>query len=614
MGNFYIVVAAEGQGGEAREYFRTGLDAAQELKSQVPDRTLETDWALAASFPRQSGPRAPLVTDPETGSWLIALGTWFHTAGYASGAEDRLLKRYLETDPVRLGRELEGFFVLAIGDAKSREVIVLTDLVGSCHSFMRATSAGTILSSSSLLLAALEEAHLDPVACHEFISTGIIYEDRSCYREVRKLGPAGVFRFGPGGARATQRYWQISEVAPESLGGDAAVDGLWESVTRAVRRVQTLYPNPVCDLTGGYDSRSLVAAFVGAGVRCTTVVSGPPESADVVISRSLAQMLGLPHLHNEPRQQISFDELQKSLALTDGEYDLVEYAQIRENHCRLAPRFEISINGSFGEVARGYWWELLLPRLGARGPLDARKVARLRYGAQPFDASIFPPADRLDVVAHFAGVIERTNAGLAGFPNTFQMDHAYLMMRMQRWQGRIASSTNQIWPCLSPFLFRSVLETMLRTRALLRWRSLLVRKMLARFQPEMAAYPLEHGFPAEPTTWKNFYRLWPLASYFGHKVASKLARTMGVHRAAAEAPVGSRFVPRLALWREEAVKDLLLPAKMKLSGWLDPVALEAFFQRSQQPGFSFDEQWARVLSLELALRAAGRLARRPRGS
>jgi hypothetical protein len=220
----------------------------------------------------------------------------------------------------------------------------------------------------------------------------------------------------------------------------------------------------------------------------------------------------------------------------------------------------------------------------------------------------------LDVAAHFAGVIERTNAGLAGFPNTFQMDHAYLMMRMQRWQGRIASSTNQIWPCLSPFLFRSVLETMLRTRALLRWRSLLVRKMLARFQPEMAAYPLEHGFPAEPTTWKNFYRFWPLASYFGHKVASKLARTMGVHRAAAEAPVGSRFVPRLALWREEAVKDLLLPAKMKLSGWLDPVALEAFFQRSQQPGFSFDEQWARVLSLELALRAAGRLARRPRGS
>jgi hypothetical protein len=53
---------------------------------------------------------------------------------------------------------------------------------------------------------------------------------------------------------------------------------------------------------------------------------------------------------------------------------------------------------------------------------------------------------------------------------------------------------------------------------------------------------------------------------------------------------------------------------MKLSGWLDPAALEVFFKRSQQPGFSFDEQWARVLSLELALRAAGRLARRPRGS
>jgi hypothetical protein len=612
VGNFFIVVAAEGRKGEAHEYFHTGLDAARELKSQVPDGTAETDWALAASFPRENGPRAPLVTHSATGSWLLALGTWFHSEGYASGEEARLLKRCLETDPVRLGRELEGFFVLVIGDARSREVVVLTDIVGSCHCFMRTTSAGTILSSSSLLLAALEEAHLDPVACHEFISSGIIYEDRSCYREVRKLGPAGVFRFGPGGPKPAQRYWQISELAPESLGGDAAVDGLWESLTRAVRRVQTLYPNPLCDLTGGYDSRSLVAAFVGAGVRCTTVVSGPPESADVAISHGLAQILGLPHLHNEPRQQISFDQLQESLALADGEYDLVEYSQIRENHCRLASQFGISINGSFGEVARGYWWELLLPRLGARGPLDARRVARLRYGAQPFDASMFPHADRLDTVSHFVGIIERTNAGLGGFPNTFQMDHAYLMMRMQRWQGRIASSTNQIWPCLSLFLFRSVLETILRTRTLLRWRSLLVRKMLARYQPEMAAYPLEHGFPAEPTTWKNFYRFWPLAAYFGDKVGGKLARKLGVQHAATETPAGGRFVPRLALWREEAVKDLLVPAKMKLSGWLDPAALEAFFRRSQQPGFSFDEQWARVLSLELALRAAERLARRPR--
>jgi hypothetical protein len=180
------------------------------------------------------------------------------------------------------------------------------------------------------------------------------------------------------------------------------------------------------------------------------------------------------------------------------------------------------------------------------------------------------------------------------------MDHAYLMMRMQRWQGRIASSTNQIWPCLSPFMFRSVLETMLETRAMSRWRSLMIRKMLARYSPVMAAYPLEHGFPAEPTTWKNFYRFFPLAKYFGEKVAGKI----GLRGKTTAKPDSADL--RLQLWSEEPVQELLRPSNMRLSGSMDSFALTRFFERSKQKDFDFAEQWARVLSLECALRVADR--------
>ncbi|MHB1360716.1 MAG: hypothetical protein ACYCWC_14165 [Rhodocyclaceae bacterium] len=33
---------------------------------------------------------------------------------------------------------------------------------------------------------------------------------------------------------------------------------------------------------------------------------------------------------------------------------------------------------------------------------------------------------------------------IAGYPNTTQMDCVYYSLRMQRWQGRIASSTNHL--------------------------------------------------------------------------------------------------------------------------------------------------------------------------
>jgi hypothetical protein len=602
VGNFLVVIPAKDAVSGAETIFRNGLIAAREIRNQIPRSTVESDWAFAASFPRQNGSGGTFVTDPSTGSWLLASGTWFDSEGYSSGSELQLLRRFLDANGSALGRELEGFFVLIFGDARTREVVVLTDIIGSCQCFQRSFQDGIVLSGSSLLLASLESCRLDLTACQEFFCTGIIYEDRTCYQEVRKLGPSRAFRFLEGAKKSEEQYWRTTNANPESLRGDTAVEALWEGMTRGAKRINGLYANPVCDLTGGYDSRALVAAFLEAPACFATAVSGADHSADVRTSRGLAHMLGLTHLHSKPMKQISFAQVQSCLALTDGEYDLVNYTQILEVHRGLSAHFDVSINGSFGEVARGYWWELLFPRIGARGPLDARKVAQRRYAAYGFDSSIFPPAVRLDLIDHFIGVIERTNTGLFDLPNTFQMDNTYLMMRMQRWQGRIASSTNQIWPCLSPFMFRSVLEIMLAARPMLRWRSLMIRKMLAKFSPRMADYPLEHGFPAEPATWKNFYRFAPLATYFAEKVLHKTGGRFA-RRRATKSDEGS-FDPRLQLWSDEQVKELLRPGNMELAASLDSSALSNFLARSQQEEFALGEQWARILSLECALRAA----------
>jgi hypothetical protein len=149
---------------------------------------------------------------------------------------------------------------------------------------------------------------------------------------------------------------------------------------------------------------------------------------------------------------------------------------------------------------------------------------------------------------------------------------------------------------------------MLGARAMLRWRSLMIRKMLARFSPRMADYPLEHGFPAEPTTWKNFYRFFPLATYFGEKVLHKIGGKF-LPRRTVKSDNGS-FDPRMQLWGEEQVKEVLRPANMELAASLDSAALAGFLTRSQRVEFPFGEQWARVLSLECALQAASRARRK----
>lgn len=67
MGNFVIVVPAMRAAIEAKRLFRASLGSALEIRSQVPGKTAESDWALAVSFPRQNGSGSPLVTDASIG-------------------------------------------------------------------------------------------------------------------------------------------------------------------------------------------------------------------------------------------------------------------------------------------------------------------------------------------------------------------------------------------------------------------------------------------------------------------------------------------------------------------------------------------------------------------
>jgi hypothetical protein len=169
---------------------------------------------------------------------------------------------------------------------------------------------------------------------------------------------------------------------------------------------------------------------------------------------------------------------------------------------------------------------------------------------------------------------------------------------MQRWQGRIASATDQIWPCLSPFMFRSALEVALQTTARARKRSRLIRKLMVMLSPQLAAYPLEYGHPATPLTLKSLPRFTPAAWRYIGKVWDR-TNLRWLNRAAA--PMESES-DRLRLWNNEEVRETLDPANMRLSQMIDRSSLRAFLNSSRRLRFPFDQQWRRLLALEMTLR------------
>ena len=533
-----------------------------------------------------------MARDPASGTSLAIIGAWVGANNTSPDSASLLLERCLREPLRNVARDIDGAFVLVFTDPREQSVSIATDIVGSLHVFFSRIRGGIAVCTSARALAALGTGTLDPLAVPEFWASGVIYEDRSLWQDVHKIGPGRILTIDASGTLKEASYWSFAEVDGRSLSLRAASAQVSEALADAASRIARAYPNILADVTGGYDSRATISGFVRAGIPFSATVSGPKSSADVMVSEQISRTLKIPHYHVEIQAEKSAGILADALTLTDGEYELLEYARVAAIHRSHARRgFSTSINGSFGELARGYWWELLFPWLGAARPLDAELLSRKRFAAFAYDAGAIEPNVRIDFREHMRGVIARSTAALAAKPNTTQMDHAYVDLRMQRWQGRIGSSTAHIWPSFSPFMFRSVLMPILDAVPLARWRSLLVRRMLADTTPLLANLPLEHGYPATTARLNNLHRFAPVLGHYAHRVRDKLSRRQPMPKPAGN---DSALLEQLTLRNtaDWALANERLFSANRLDHYIDQAA---------QQGLSLAGR--RLLTIELALRS-----------
>ena len=614
MSDFLVVLAAPRFHELARERFAAGLQLSRDLLQAQPTSTHQADGVHAAVYPRRDGSGGSMAVDPATGCWLFASGTWFHDSAGASGREARLLERWLDVGSEQLARELDGLFVVVAGNARTGDVVAITDSVGSCHAFVREDPGITTISGSSLVLAGLGEEELDALGAQELIRTGSTHEGRTIHKRVRRLLGGRIHVFRDGAPAAASIHWRPSHATLDAIPAKDAPDALLASLSATAKRIGSLRSSILSDLTGGYDSRAVAAAFLSAGVPFATTVSGTPESDDVRVSGDIARAFGLDHRFTEARTPSTLGEMTAILPFTDGEYDGVDYARIFSVQRASAGQYALSVQGSGGEVARGRMFPHLLPHLGRRGPIDARPVVATRFQDSSADGTLFPLARRLDLQCHFEDMIARETADMTHLPNTQQIDAVFLALRMSNWQGRIASATDRLRRSLAPFLFRRVLDTMLSMPIESRYRSRVVREMLARHQPRLGAIALGRGYPALPFGPRTALAFRHLPGWYAMRAAKKAARMAGFH-VPGIATAGVPTSTRDRLWKDDAVRAALDPSTMRLAPLFSAERLAVFLDESHRPDFAFEGAWNRMLTVESALRRvdAARRALVPQG-
>ncbi|MFT3847205.1 MAG: hypothetical protein QM739_00575 [Propionivibrio sp.] len=518
----------------------------------------------------------------------------------------------------------DGVFALILIDEPDGKVLVCGDCAGSFQIYYRQFADGIALSNSSALLAGLSpKSGLDPLGAQELCSNAVANEERSIWRSVKKLRAGELLEADCRSAKAERIEHRplLSVLSSLKDYESAPLPGLFDAISNVLRTIDRSGGRGVdaralpwvADLTGGNDSRALMAAIVANHIHVASTVSGPTSDPDVRIGEHLARQLGIAHFTRPQPDPITPSQFHDALLLTDGEFDSVFYssvASVHRDHIRDGLQF--SLNGSYGELGRGHAWRLGLPGMLLPDLVASRLTSRLplilenpsidrwnQYFTLKNPATLFTAETRATSDNYFSGLFSRLMSYAGHLPQHAQLDLIHVDLRMERWQGRLLSSTNQLWPAISPWSFREPLAQLMTIGPNVRRNGLLTRAFTLAYAPVLAREPLYTGNPAMPFSLRNAPRFLPLIPFFANRASEKILSRFQ-RKAGTTAPTARQRQPHLCADAE--ISRWLAEPLLAESGLFSRDALSNFLSPDQPQSSRSHQLWSRLLTLEGALR------------
>lgn len=386
----------------------------------------------------------------------------------------------------RLPGDLEGGYY-AVAATDGDEVHAITGLSNTEPIYYARSPEATVVGNRASLVQRLAYGGgryaYDLDALVSMCTTGWPVHLEVPFEGVELLPPGTHLRVGDGGeTRHTYRS------LPFGAGADASVD---EAATVVAERLKAAATGLArlnggeleLNLSGGKDSRVVVAAAWAAGLKVRCVTSGTETDREVVVAREVAGHLDLPLTWTTPQVQAKASRpdipelLDRQVLHGEGMSSIYDPC-----YPVRSPEAPVRLVGHGGEIFKGGYDSM---KGGRRPPITSpADVERfLENLALPNRAVLTADAiarqRRLN--AEFAAAF--FDAGSA--PEDFY-DHVYVRLREARGNGVARQASGFGAMLYSPFLDDRALEAVLSTTADARAEQVLYAKVLERFDPALA--------------------------------------------------------------------------------------------------------------------------------
>lgn len=349
-------------------------------------------------------------------------------------------------------------------DRRTGRVDAAVDRYGAFPVLVWQGQSGPVIANHPLAMAhALgTRAEVDETVVLQLLGLGQLTGQRSSLRDVDHL-PANAHLVMNGRVRTCTTSQLELGLGPRSTPQEA-LDALVAAVDVRLRSA----PGAILPLSGGLDSRLILAAALASGHRPDCLVYGSENSADVVLAHDLAAAAGV-HLDVGLFSQAGVHRAAPAIAgLGGGIVPLQHGFSLYDDALLARTRGRPLLTGTGAETFRAFYWSRGIPGCNLLGQPALRGSAQrtaARWAREHFDRTLAP----------FTGVLPKAGAALtASLEETIEkylaaapdlahgLDALYLGERVRRFVIGGQQLLDRDYARLHPFLDAAAVDSLSR--------------------------------------------------------------------------------------------------------------------------------------------------------
>jgi hypothetical protein len=401
----------------------------------------------------------------------------------------------------------------------SHRLVVAVDRLGLFPLLLKHDGDTTYLASDALALSQLPgcQAQASGEALLELLAYGQLLGEQSTLADTRHLHAGTVCAFSRQGTCHTFSETPFS-MPCENGGEQDAIDSLVAAVARRFHDD----PDSLLPLSGGLDSRLLLAAAHAAGYRPATFSFAQPGSLDFQIAQSLANAIGAKFYSSDNGSARQFGQFEHNVGrLGGGEVSLVRGCALLCPDLIARTRAHTLLTTTGAKTFRGAFYDKGVPGaelLGAAGLKKTFIKAARRYAEEAFNPYL------QTFIRAWPSVQTQFQARLRLRLDTYQnnsanaahyLDSVYLGEYVRRAEVASQQLLARDYARTHPFLDVEVLAQLAALPLSLRLGGRFQRRAIDKLSPQLAAVNWDKTLRplSESLRWEERYM--GLASYLG---------------------------------------------------------------------------------------------------